>query len=496
MLVPVILSGGNGSRLWPISREAYPKPFIRFNNSLSLLQNTFQRALNIPHVKQIVTVTNADHYYQSKMELNNLPRPPQKQQFNFLLEPATKNTAAAILLSALFVQKLANSKTVLLILPIDHIITNQAKFNHCVAQAYQLAQQNLLVTFGIIPNKAETGYGYIEYSDAYNSNSYKVSKFQEKPLQTEANYFIEQGNYLWNSGIFCFSVNCLIQAIKKINPVFYLKSLHCWKLTNKTHFFISEKSSNALYLDKKSFHQLDAISIDYALMEKAKNIIVIPANFGWSEIGSWDALNKLVKPNTNGNRFIGNVIAQKTLDTTIYNKNTSQPRVIATLGVNHLLIVDTHDALLVADKGQVQNIKQLVEAVKLKNRETCQYHQTVYRPWGEYTVLEHGKNYKLKKIIVKPGRSLSLQMHYHRSEYWIVVEGIATVQNNQNRLTLKKQESTFIPIGHKHCLSNLSTKLLIVIELQLGVYLDENDIVRFKDNYGREVSYEEEASTC
>ncbi|MDQ8039570.1 MAG: mannose-1-phosphate guanylyltransferase/mannose-6-phosphate isomerase [Rickettsiella sp.] len=495
MLIPVILSGGNGTRLWPVSRAAYPKPFIRFNDSLSLLQTSYQRALNLPNVTQILTVTNSEYYYQSKIELTTLPNFNPQKKFSFLLEPISRNTAPAIALSALFVQNLINSDAILLILPVDHTIINQSKFNTCVEHAAYLAKKGLLVTFGIIPNKAETAYGYIKYTDVYDtSQGYYVTSFHEKPSLTQAKVFIEQGNYLWNSGIFCFSARTLLRNLEKYNPGLYIKILHCWKLTKKNIFF-QKKFFSKLILDKKSFYQIDKISIDYALMEKTKNIVVIPADFGWSDIGSWDVLDTLIKPDENNNRINGDAILQKSISTTIYNQNTSKKRVIAALGLKNLIIVDTNDAILIANKLYSQNIKELVEELKNNDYNAYQYHQTVYRPWGKYTVLEHEKNYKLKRIVVNPHNSLSLQMHEHRCEHWIVISGIATVQNNQSSLTLKEQESTFIPLGHKHCLSNLTSKELIVIELQLGDYLGEDDIIRFKADY--EINpHEEQAITC
>lgn len=491
MLVPVILSGGNGSRLWPISREAYPKPFIRFNHSLSLLQTSYQRALSLPNVTQIVTVTNAKYYHQSKLELNSLPIRPTKPQFSFLLEPSIRNTAPAIALSALFIQRLVDPEAILLILPVDHTINHQTKFTHCVEQAIQIAKQGLLATFGIIPNKAETGYGYIQYADTYDaSKAHRVISFHEKPSIKEVKFFIEQGNYLWNSGIFCFSVNSLLLALEKYNPKLYLNVLNCWHLTKKSIFF-QKKLIDKLVLDKQSFDQLDKISIDYALMQKAKNIAVIPADFGWSDIGSWDALDKLITADVKGNRIIGDGILQKSENTTIYNQNTKKKRIIAAVGLKNVIIVDTNDALLIVDRAYTQSVKQLVAELKESGDEFYQSHQTVYRPWGHYTILEQGENYKLKRIVVTPGSSLSLQMHRHRSEHWVVIQGIATVQNNQATLTLKEQESTFISVGHKHCLSNFTEKMLIVIELQIGAYLGEDDIIRFKankDKYERENS--------
>ena len=482
MLVPVVLSGGNGSRLWPVSREAHPKPFIRLNNDpYSLIQKTYQRAVNIPNVKKILTVTNTEYYYQTKKELNDLTCSTQSE-FSFILEPLSRNTAAAIIFSALLTKKMINSEAILLILPADHIILNQNKFNICVEKAYQLAKKGVLTTFGIIPHKAETAYGYIEYEQTNQLNSdLKVLNFYEKPLYQEAQSFIEQGNYLWNSGIFCFSVKSFLQAVKQYTPDLYAKALNCWKLTDKKYSTFEDK----IKLDKQSFSKLENISIDYALMEKAKNIGVISANFGWSDVGSWDALNTLLEPTINGNRIVGNACLQETHNTTIYSQN-SPGRVIAVLGVKNLMIVDTSDALLICKHSHVQKVKQIVEELKINGDESYRYHQTVYRPWGHYTILDQGPNYKLKRLIVHSGASLSLQMHQYRSEYWVVVAGIATVENNDKKILLKEKESTFIALGDKHCLSNFSDKDLVLIELQIGSYLGEDDIIRFKDKYDRE----------
>src|SRR5436190_3161614 len=488
MLVPTILSGGNGSRLWPVSREAHPKPFIRLQNEThSLLQKTYQRAANIPNVQQIITVTNFEYYYQSKNELSKLVALSKTKEFNFLLEPISRNTTSAIALSALFIQKLFEPDAVLLVLPADHVITNQIKFNRCVKQAYQLAKKGLLVTFGIIPNKPETAYGYIEYSHSKTLDldpAFHVKNFHEKPCLEKVLAFIEQGNYLWNSGIFCFTANTLLYTLKKYNLEFYKKILYCWKTSENYLSFFQNNLEKKFRFDQKSFLKLDNISIDYALMEKAKNMVVIPADFGWSDIGSWDSLSKLIKSDNNGNRVLGNAILRNTTDTTVYNQN-SPGRLITVLGVKNLTIVDTSDALLICEQSQLQQVKQLVDELKKFGHDAYRYHQSVNRPWGHYTVLDQGQNYKLKRIVVHPGASLSLQLHQYRSEYWVVVKGIATVQNNQKTFLLKPQESTFIPIGSKHCLSNFELNDLIVIELQIGNYLGEDDIIRFKDNYDR-----------
>ncbi len=483
MLVPVVLSGGNGSRLWPISREAHPKPFIRLNNDpYSLIQKTYHRAINIPHTEKIITVTNFEYYYQSKKELNALGQLGISKEFSFILEPFSRNTTSAIAFAALFIKELLGPEAVLLVLPADHIILNQEKFNLNVENAYKLAKKEYLTTFGIIPHKPETAYGYIQYFESKNlASAYRVVKFHEKPISEEAQSFIEQGNYLWNSGIFCFGVQTLLRALEKHTPELYFNVVNCWKLSYKKNGLSYDK----LNLDKKSFCKLENISIDYALMEKAKNIVVIPADFGWSDVGSWDALNTLLKPGENGNRVVGNACLQETHNTTIYSQN-SPGRLIAAIGIENLTIIDSSDALLVCKHTHLQKVKQLVEELKLNGHEAYRYHQTVYRPWGHFTILDQGPNYKLKRLTVHSGASLSLQMHQYRSEYWMVVTGIATVENDRKHFILNEQESTFIPLGCKHCLSNFTERDLILIELQIGSYLGEDDIIRFKDNYDRE----------
>lgn len=481
MLVPVVLSGGNGSRLWPVSREAHPKPFIRLNNDpYSLIQKTYQRALNIPNVEKIITVTNFEYYYHTKKELEDLGPIPSKE-FSFILEPCSRNTANAIIISAIFVKEMIDSEAVLLILPADHIILNQDKFNLSIEKAKQLAKKRFLITFGIIPHKAETAYGYIHYSESFEiPSAHKVLKFYEKPIYKKAQTFIEQGNYLWNSGIFCFTVKNFLEAIELHRPAHYTKALNCWKLSAKNYNHLEKK----INLDKQNFSKLENISIDYALMEKAKNIVVISADFGWSDIGSWDVLNTLLEPDENNNRIVDNVFLKETCNTNIYSHSSA--RVIGVLGIKDLTIIDTHDALLICENKYIQKVKQLVEEIKLQGHESYRYHQTVYRPWGHYTVLDQGPNYKLKRLIVDSGASLSLQMHQYRSEYWIVVAGIATVENNQKKFILKEKESTFIALGDKHSLSNFNNEVLVLIELQIGSYLGEDDIIRFRDNYDRE----------
>ncbi len=493
MLIPIILSGGTGSRLWPLSREAHPKPFIRLNNSsLSLIQKTYQRAVNIPKISQVITVTNTEYYHQSKKELAQLNYLPNfsRIKFNFLLEPSSRNTAPAIGLSALLTQQLVHPDTVILILPADHVILNQKKFNACVKSAYKLAKKGFITSFGVIPNKAETAYGYIKYTvDKAISPGYLAASFHEKPTLEESQLFIEQGNYLWNSGIFCFTAKVLLQQFEKYAPELFLQIQNCWNLNAKKFPFFED--NDKLDLDAENFNKIEKISIDYALMEKVENLAIIPANFGWSDMGSWDEFSKQLKANKQGNRVLGEAILEESYDTTVYNQYGSG-RLITGLGLRNLTIVDTRDALLIAENSYIQQVKQLVEKVKDKGCESYRFHQTVYRPWGNFTVLEQSHHYKLKRIVVHPGASLSLQLHQHRSEYWVIVEGIASVQNGEKKLILHTQESTLIPIKTKHCIRNSGENDLIFVEIQSGDYLGEDDIVRFKDDYGREtVAYED-----
>lgn len=496
MLIPVVLSGGNGSRLWPVSRESYPKPFIRLNNDPhSLIQKTYQRAVSIPNVEEIITVTNCEYYHQSKKELSDLGLANATKRFSFILEPLSRNTAAAIACSALYIKEAIAKEATLLVLPADHIILNQNKFNLSVEKAYQLAKKKLLITFGIIPNRAETAYGYIQYNKSTQlASAFNVIRFCEKPTYENAESYIEEGNYLWNSGIFCFQANTLLKTFKQYSPKFYQQILNVWLESKKNNIFPQYAREENFKLDKDSFSTLENISIDYALMEKAKNMAVISANFGWSDLGSWDVLNTLLKPIENGNRITGNTFLKETHNTNVYSQN-SPGRVIAVLGAKNLTIVDTSDALLICEHSHVQKVKQLVDELKVKGNESYRYHQTVFRPWGHYAVLDQGQNYKLKRLTVHAGASLSLQKHQHRSEYWVVVAGVATIEKNQQKIILREQEATFIPLGHKHSLSNFDSKDLVLIELQIGHYLGEDDIIRFKDHYGRETVTYEEADT-
>jgi mannose-1-phosphate guanylyltransferase / mannose-6-phosphate isomerase len=484
MLVPVILSGGSGSRLWPVSRELHPKPFMKIDGDISLIQKTFMRVADIiiPQlhpVTDILTITNQAHYFLTKDEYQNFNVGHNEYAHikkHFLLEPCAKNTAAAIVNGALFLKEHIDADAIMLVVPADHIIENTQAFNHAVEHAYALAQQNYLVTFGIEASEANTGYGYIQQGDIIdNSNAYRVKRFCEKPNAQTAEEFIQSGEYYWNGGIFVFKVSNLLAAMLKYNAELYEKIADSYV---KTQY---DKYKNIAYLDIDSFNTLPDISIDYALMEKADNIAVLPTDIQWLDVGSWSAMGSLSETDAHGNASEGDSILINVNNCYVKGHN----RLVAMVGVDNLIVIDTADALLISDKNQSQDVKKIVDKLKLDKNEIYKIHKTANRPWGTYTVLEEGQNFKIKRIVVKPKQSLSLQMHHHRSEHWVVVSGVAKVTNGDQEIFLNTNESTFIPAGHKHRLENPGVLDLVMIEVQSGQYLGEDDIVRFSDNYGR-----------
>jgi mannose-1-phosphate guanylyltransferase len=476
MLIPIIISGGTGSRLWPVSREAHPKPFIKLDNQ-SLLQRTFARATSLVGVTDILTVTNRDYYFKTRDEYADSLSITQGICSRFLLEPQARNTAPAIALAALQIEALYGKDAVMLVMAADHLIEDQNLFTNTVQQAYQLAQKDHLITFGIMPTKPETGYGYIECGDSYELNSFNVKRFVEKPDLALAQSYVASKQYLWNSGLFCFKATNILKQLKALAPELYQQALICWEKTQQEN----DINSEMLELDLATFSQLEDISIDYAVMEKAENVLVIPGNFGWNDIGSWEALSQLGELDDQGNQAIGETVLINVNNTFIRSEN----RLVAAMGIDNLFIVDTPDALLVGHKDCAQDVKKVVSHLKSVQHESYKLHRTVNRPWGSYTVLEEGTGFKIKRIEVRPGAKLSLQMHKHRSEHWIVVSGIATVTNGENILVLQMNESTYIPMGNLHRLENSGTDDLVLIEVQSGAYLGEDDIVRFEDQYGR-----------
>ena len=472
MLIPVILSGGAGSRLWPVSREAYPKPFIRLADGETLLRKTIDRAARVGTADAFVTVTNREYYFLTKEEYEKTGR---RDRQIFLLEPCGRNTAPAVAMAAFHVMEAFGKDAQLLILPADHLIDDEEEFAAAVQTARQIATNGTLVTFGITPTRPETGYGYIECgSPAGFDGSHHVARFVEKPTLEVAGEFVASGRFLWNSGMFCFSAQAFVNALEQCAPALYAASQACWSATEKSN-------GDKIQLAERAFSEVDDISIDYAVMEKHRDVAVVRGAFSWNDIGSWKAIADLVPADADGNRIVGETI---TLDTQgCYIQSDS--RVVAAVGVRDLVVVDTPDALLLAHKGRVQDVKQVVSRLKLQNHATHQVHRTVHRPWGSYTVLEESPYYKIKRIVVKPDASLSLQMHQHRSEHWVVLSGTAEVVNGTKQYTVRANESTFIPAGRKHRLANRGPEELAIIEVQAGSYVGEDDIVRFEDVYGR-----------
>lgn len=472
MLIPVILSGGAGTRLWPVSREAHPKPFIRLPDGSTLLGRTYRRAAALPWISEVVTVTNRDLYFRTKDEYHasgsTLPA-------TYLLEPEGRNTAPAVALAAHHCVQRHGPDAVMLILSADHLIDDQAAFAEAVRQAKELAQQGHLVTFGIRPETPQTGFGYLEVGPPLQPFGHSVVRFVEKPDAATAAQYVASGRHLWNSGMFCFQAARLLEVMERVCPDVATAARDCWAATAATG------TATLVELHPATFARHPDISIDYAVMERADGVAVVPCSIGWSDVGSWNALAALVEPDGNGNRADGQTVLVDTADTYVH----AETRLVATVGVERLIIVDTDDALLVAHKDRVQDVRLVVQRLKQQGHEAYRLHRTVVRPWGTYTVLEEGPRFKIKRIEVKPGASLSLQMHHHRSEHWIVVSGMAKVVNGDKEFYVGTNESTFIPAGHRHRLENPGKLDLVMIEVQSGEYLGEDDIVRFSDRYGR-----------
>lgn len=469
MLIPVILCGGAGSRLWPVSRELHPKPFIRLADGQSLLQKAFLRGAALSDVKEILTVTNRELFFKTEDEFREVNS--TKLATSFILEPFGRNTAAAIAAAALHIANVHGEDTHMLVLAADHLIADQIAFSDAVGRAIELAGRGNLVTFGINPDAPETGYGYIE------SEGSKVLRFIEKPSLEKACEYVASGNFLWNSGMFCFRAGDMLEAMAQHCPDILSATQSCVEKSR----VVTGKGIIEMTLDPDSFAEVPDNSIDYSVMEQSKNVAVVPCSIGWSDIGSWTAIGDLSTPDTNGNRIQGTALVHDVTNCYIQ----SNQRVVGAVGIDNLIIVDTPDALLVADKSRAQDVKHLYAALKAKGHEAHKHHLTVHRPWGTYTVLQEDPCFKIKRIEVKPGGCLSLQMHHHRSEHWIVVSGMARVVNGDNELFVGTNESTYIPAGHKHRLENPGMLNLVMIEVQSGEYLGEDDIVRFQDNYGR-----------
>lgn len=470
-LIPTILCGGAGSRLWPVSRELHPKPFIRLADGQSLLQKAWLRGVAQPDVVETLTVTNRELFFKTEDEYREVAGQHKELVNSYILEPFGRNTAPAIAAAALQVAASHGEDALLLVLAADHLIADQAAFAQAVAQAMQLAAQGKLVTFGIQPEAPETGYGYIE------ADGNTVLRFVEKPSLEKAQAYLASGRYLWNSGMFCFSAGTMLREMQQHCPNILSATRACLEQSRSAQ----SKKHTQIELDQTTFGLVPDDSIDYAVMEKSQNVAVVPCSIGWSDIGSWNALGDLTAPDAQGNRIEGEVILHDVNNCYIQSKQ----RIVGGVGINNLIIIDTPDAVLVADRSRAQDVKHLYTQLKAQGHEVHKLHTTVHRPWGTYTVLENGLRFKIKRIEVRPSASLSLQMHHHRSEHWIVVSGMAKVVNGDQELFINTNESTYIPAGHKHRLENPGVVDLVMIEVQSGEYLGEDDIVRFEDVYGR-----------
>ncbi len=454
----VILCGGSGTRLWPVSRTLYPKQFCQLFGDESLFQKTISRNINLANSFKVVI--NQEQYF---LGLDQAEQINAKKPCQFILEPVGRNTAPAIAIAALA----ADPDEILLIVPSDHLIEKQSDYEKAIKQAVELARADNLVTFGIKPHYAETGYGYIEAS------GFDVKSFKEKPDAQTAESYLKAGNFFWNSGMFCFKAGAFLSELKKHTPDIYADSLKA--------FNAAKKEEQAIRVRMEDMKAIRSESIDYAVMEKSTLVKVVPADIGWSDLGSFDALYDALPKDNSGNTISENVIH-------IGSKNNliiGNKRLISTIDVEDLMIVDTTDAIVIAKKGSTQKVKELVAEVKKLNVEMTNVHTTAHRPWGTYTILEENPGYKVKQITVRPGAKLSLQYHHHRSEHWIVVSGIATITIDDRVFELKQNESTYIPKEAKHRLFNNHKENLVLIEAQVGTYLGEDDIVRLQDDYKR-----------
>ncbi|WP_313457052.1 mannose-1-phosphate guanylyltransferase/mannose-6-phosphate isomerase [Stenotrophomonas sp.] len=463
-LLPVILSGGSGTRLWPLSREAYPKQFLALAGELTMLQATWQRVAPIAGRAPLV-VANEEHRFVAAEQLQQLGVQPQA----ILLEPVGRNTAPAIAVAALEATR-EGDDAVLLVLPSDHVIADEAAFRAAVLAALPAAQAGKLVTFGIVPTGPETGYGYIKA--AHGDNVRAVERFVEKPDLATAEQYVSSGEYFWNSGMFLFKASRYLAELERFHPDMLTASRTAWEQ--------ARRDSDFTRLGKEAFAAVPSDSIDYAVMEKTADAVVVPLDAGWNDVGSWTALRDVSTQDSDGNAHHGDVIAIDCRNTYAYGE-----RLIAMVGLDDVIVVETDDAVLVGRSDRMQEVKTVVARLKAEGRGEATWHRKVYRPWGAYDSIDNGERFQVKRITVKPGGTLSLQMHHHRAEHWVVVSGTAEVTRGDEVILLGENQSTYIPLGVTHRLRNPGKLPLELIEVQSGSYLGEDDIVRFEDTYGR-----------
>jgi mannose-1-phosphate guanylyltransferase/mannose-6-phosphate isomerase len=468
-LYPVILSGGSGSRLWPLSREHYPKPLLPLVSDKTLLQQTACRLDGLPDIGDAVYVCNEEHRFLVAEQIAQLGKTPA----TIILEPAGRNTAPALTLAALYLVK-QDPDAMMVVMPADHVMTEPLQFVTAVEQGSGNAEKGALVTFGIVPESPETGYGYIKRdTQLEGSSAYSVARFVEKPDRQTAEGYVSEGGYYWNSGIFLMRADRWLDEISQYHPDI-LRS--CREAMNA-----GIQDRDFFRVNKQKFHQCPSDSIDYAVMEKTKRAVVVPISAGWSDIGAWSALWDICPHDSDGNVIQGDVLVQDTHNAFL----VAQHRCLATVGLDNVVVVETADAVLVASMDKAQDVKAIVNRLKGSGREECKVHRQVYRPWGSYEGIDAGSRFQVKRLSVKPGAQLSLQLHHHRAEHWVVVKGTARVTCGDQVFVLHENESTYIPIGETHRLENPGNIPLEVIEIQSGSYLGEDDIVRFEDVYDR-----------
>jgi mannose-1-phosphate guanylyltransferase / mannose-6-phosphate isomerase len=467
--IPIILSGGSGTRLWPLSRKNLPKQFLALSGTTTLFQQTVERTQVLAYIGAPIVVCSEEHRFLVAEQLRAL----NVEGASILLEPMPRNTAPAIALGAW--QALArDTDATLLVLPADHLIGDTDSFAEAVGKALPMAEQGWLVTFGIRPETPETGFGYIKRADAIGEGGFRVERFVEKPDATKAKEYVDSGNYAWNSGMFLFKASRYLEELQQHVPAMYAAS--------KAAFDQAKIDLDFVRIDTDAFATSPDNSIDYAVMEKTARAAVVPVSCAWSDIGSWDALWAASERDRDGNRLEGDVIA---IDSHNCFVRGTDRRLVAALGLEDIVIVDTPDAVLVAPRARVQDVKHLVDRIKADGRQEHMFHRKVYRPWGNYDSIDMGDRFQVKRITVKPGAALSLQKHHHRAEHWVIVSGTAEITRDKEVFLLAENESTFLPVGAVHRLRNPGKVSLELIEVQSGSYLGEDDIVRLEDVYGR-----------
>ena len=470
MIIPVILSGGSGSRLWPMSRELNPKQFLSLYGEQTMLQDTMTRLEGVAELAAPVIVCNEEHRFLVAQQMQDIRVDVDK----IILEPVGRNTAPAICAAAEYIHnKKTADNNIMLVLSADHVIKNTEAFHKVIMEGYQIAQQGQLVTFGIVPDKVETGYGYIKRAEQYHGQqAWKVAEFVEKPDLETAKQYLDSGEYYWNSGMFMFQAGTILKELDQFSH----------DIVEAVHQAVIHGGSDLDFcrLNVEDF-TASPDSIDYAVMEKTDKAVVIPLAAHWNDVGAWSALWEINEQDEDGNVLQGDVLKVDVTNSYIH----AEERMIAVVGMDSCVVVETADAVLVADKSRSQEVKEIVNQLKASNREEALLHQRVYRPWGSYETLEETERFKVKRIIVNPGAKLSLQMHHHRAEHWVVVKGTAKILCGEKEFVMTEDQSNYIPLGTQHRLENPGVIPLEIIEIQTGSYLGEDDIVRFEDTYGR-----------